>query len=252
MHKLVVKNLDVTLQSGGKPVLHNINLTVQSGKTLYILGPNGAGKSVLLHTIMGSPLYKVVSGDISLVLPNKEIKLTKLKPEERAQHGLFLTWQEPYVIPGLQVKRYLLTIYAKRQGKKVDEIEPQFSRIISPLLKKVGLDKAFLERHLFEGFSGGEKKRLEVLTLLLFKPKFVFLDELDSGLDVKSERDLFTLIYSYCKEGRCALTIVSHTFRVTDYIPADMVGVLKAGRLNVFENPEILSKIKETKNFDIV
>ena len=252
MGQIVIRHLNVALQQTGEEILRDVDLVIDQGKVLYILGPNGAGKSVLLHTIMGSPLYQVVSGDIILLLQNKKIRLTKLKPEERARYGLFLTWQEPPVIPGLKVKRYLLTLYAKKQNKKVDEVESQFNQIVAPLLKKVGLPEVFLERDLFEGFSGGEKKRLEVLTLLLFKPKFVFLDELDSGLDIKSERNLFSLIYDYCKKNKCALTIVSHTFRITEYIPADKVGIMKTGRLKVFEGADILEKIKKTKNFDIV
>lgn len=252
MSKLVIRNLNVVLKDTKLKILHRINLEIEPCKVLYILGPNGAGKSVFLHTIMGNPLYQIVSGDIILLLQNKEIKLTKLKPEERAQYGLFLSWQEPPVIPGLKVKKYLLTVYAKKQKKKVDEVESRFNQIVAPLLKRVGLSEAFLERDLFEGFSGGEKKRLEVLTLLLLKPKFVFLDELDSGLDIKSERDLFILVYDYCKRNKCALTIVSHTFRITEYIPADRVGIMKAGRLKVFEGSDILSRIKKTKNFDIV
>ncbi len=254
---LEIKDLSVELvDAPGHLLLENINIQLNEGQVTYILGPNGAGKSVLLHTIMGNPLYKVVKGAIFIYSNNKKLNILDLQPEERAHRGIFVSWQNPVEVPGLTVSKYLFAIYCAKIRQESDkdcqnqDIEFMFAEKIKKLLKEIGLNKEFLNRDLYTGFSGGEKKRLEVLSLLLLQPKYIFLDELDSGLDIVAEKKLFNLIKQYVDTSKAVLGVVTHTFRVVDYMTPDKVVVLQNGTVSSVGDASLLDSIKESLSFN--
>ena len=231
--------IDLSVRVGKKQVLDAISVEFKRGQVTYILGPNGAGKSALIHTIMGSPIFKVSAGKI--VVENQDI--TELKPYERSRLGIFVSWQEPVAIPGLKTFDFLYHSYiSTHKGLSKQEFR---EKVLNPLVKRLKIKHALLDRDLYMGFSGGEKKRVEVLSMFLLEPKYIFLDELDSGLDVDAEKELFTQIYSYAKKNSAALVVVSHTFRVHNYIPADRAYVLKHGRLAASGGKELVKKVEK-------
>ena len=201
------------------------------------MGPNGSGKSTLSNTILGSPKFKVESGSIKL----DGGEISGLKPDERARLGLFLAFQEPVSISGVNVLSFLRTAYTKLNpsDKNIDDLKVKVSKVIS----KLGLSEEFLKRSLNEGFSGGEKKRLEIAQLILFRPKIAILDEVDSGLDMDSLRILGDAINSLKKES--GVLLVTHYERIFDYIKPDFIHVLMDGKIVGSGGMEVLQNIKE-------
>ena len=258
---ITVQNLTVALENADRPdkiVLHDITVEFPEQKVTYLIGPNGAGKSALLHTIMGNPLFKVQKGQILVhlsttantantsKLPRQKrahtIDITNMPAQERAKLGLFLTWQEPIAIPGLTVFSYFYNLYKYNFDKNASK--QQVQEQVLKILKQVKLPENALHKEINLEFSGGEKKKLEVATILWLKPKFIMLDELDSGLDIQSEKHLFTLIKNYAQKSRATLVIVSHSFRVRRIIPAQRVVVLKNGRVAATGGPELIEKVE--------
>ena len=246
---LDIKNLTVKLDNNKKTILHDINLKFAQGSVTYLLGPNGAGKSALLHTVMGNPKFKVAKGQILYSAGasgkiKEPVDLVSLEPSERAKLGIFLSWQEPVGIPGLSTFKYLFYTY-KAIHNKSDLTEEQFTKILDKFLINLNIAKKILEKDLFIGLSGGEKKRLEVLSMFLLEPKLIMLDELDSGLDIDSERFLFTKILEYKKQHNATLIIVSHGFRVTEYIKPKHVAIINKGKLQATGDIELLTKVQQ-------
>lgn len=233
--ELGINGLNVSVN--GNLILKGINLTVKTGELHIVMGPNGSGKSTLSNTILGSPKFKVESGSIKL----DGGEISGLKPDERARLGLFLAFQEPVSISGVNVLSFLRTAYTKLNpsDKNIDDLKVKVSKVIS----KLGLSEEFLKRSLNEGFSGGEKKRLEIAQLILFRPKIAILDEVDSGLDMDSLRILGDAINSLKKES--GVLLVTHYERIFDYIKPDFIHVLMDGKIVGSGGMEVLQNIKE-------
>lgn len=208
------------------PILKNLSLMIEDGSIHAIMGPNGSGKSTLAHTIAGNPQFQVTSGSI---LFNDE-DITQISPHERARRGIFLSFQQPPAIPGLSVFDFLKESYQAVSGNQI-ELELFHLELLSycQLLK---MDQSFLERSCNDGFSGGEKKRFELLQLLVLKPKFIILDEIDSGLDV----DALKLIDRVIKEIRrfepiATFLIITHYQRILEYVQPDHIHILIDGKI---------------------
>lgn len=220
---LSVQGLDAS--AGEKPILHDISLDIPRGQTHVIMGPNGAGKSTLGHVVMGDPAYRVDAGRI--LLDGRDI--TGLSPDKRSRAGVFLSFQAPVEIPGVPLQSFLRAQIAGREG--IDMKGKQFRRRIAELAEELDMDASYLERELGVGFSGGEKKKLEMLQLLLLKPRIAILDETDSGLDVDALGVVSRGIDAYRRSCEGTLAIITHNTRILENLSIDRVHVIVDGRL---------------------
>ncbi len=223
---LELKNLSLILEKFC--VFENVNLKLSSGSLHVLLGPNGIGKSSLLKAIAGHPSYMHLRGCISL--NDEEMQI--MKPEVRAQKGLFVSFQNPCEIEGLTVANFLrnvLKAFPENPGYAWKATE--FYKHLYDLLDTVGLPRSFTSRALHCGFSGGEKKRCELLQLMLLKPKFAFLDELDSGLDVDAKKRVIKIIHEMCQKNATGFLIVSHDFEFIRQLQPNKIHLLKDKQL---------------------
>jgi len=216
---LVLKDVKVTSHEGAE-ILEDINVNFSINTFNLILGPNGAGKTTLAEAIMGSGSV-IVQGKISLNGKN----LTKMKLDKRAREGVFLAYQNPVEIPGVNILDFLHSAYTSIHKESIDIWE--FRDMIKGYLEKLTLKMSFLERNLNEDFSGGEKKKFEVLQMLVLKPKVVILDEIDSGLDIDSVKKIFSVIKDYKEENKVIVILISHSSRILKHITPDKVIVMK-------------------------
>ncbi len=231
-----IRDLHVAVE--GKEVLKGVNLVVRRGEVHAIMGRNGTGKTTLSYTLMGHPKYQVLSG--SILLDGEDI--TNLKPEERAKKRLFLAFQYPVAIPGVSVASFLR---ASMKSVRAGEIEPsKFRSLIKEELKHLSIPEAFMTRSLNEGFSGGEKKRLETLQLRLLQPKMAVLDETDSGLDIDALRIVSENLQSFRNTDR-GMLVITHYQRMLNYIKPDVVHVFGSGRVLESGGPELALKLEE-------
>ncbi|MBU6153561.1 MAG: Fe-S cluster assembly ATPase SufC [Bdellovibrionales bacterium] len=231
-----IQDLHVAVE--GKKVLNGVSLRVNRGEVHAIMGRNGTGKTTLAYTLMGHPRYEVLSGKI--ILDGEE--LTALRPEERAKKRLFLAFQYPVAIPGVSVASFLRASLKSVRGA---EVQPaQFRALIREELKGLGIPESFMTRSLNEGFSGGEKKRLETLQLRLFKPKMAVLDETDSGLDIDALRIVSENLQDYRNSDR-GMLVITHYQRMLNYIKPDVVHVFGSGRILESGGPELAIKLEE-------
>ena len=225
---LKIKGLEVSVED--KKILHGIDLEIKPGEVHCIMGPNGAGKSTLVNSIMGHPKYEVVSGGVTMDSEN----ILDMEVFERACNGLFLAFQYPKEIEGVTMLSFLLSAYNAQMQARDESFKAlkafKFKRLIKPLLEQLDIDPSFLQRYINHGFSGGEKKKSEVLQLKLFQPKFALLDETDSGLDVDALKIVSEGINDAKKNGMGVL-IVTHYQRILDYVKPDFVHVLKDGKI---------------------
>ena len=223
---LISRNLHVAIEN--KPILKGLNLEVKAGEVHAIMGPNGSGKSTFSNVIAGHPSYTVTQGE--LLFEGKD--LLSLSPEQRAQSGIFLSFQYPVAIPGVTNIHFLKTAVnavRKGQGKQsLDAIE--FLSFIRKTCEMVEMDEKFLYRSINEGFSGGEKKRNEILQLLALEPRLAILDETDSGLDIDALRIIARGVNSMRSPDR-AIIMITHYQRLLDYIEPDFIHVLANGRI---------------------
>ena len=221
-----IDNLRVKIKDSDIEILKGLSLNIGAGEVHAIMGPNGTGKSTLSKAIMGNYMYEVVGGDI---LFNDE-SLLNLTVYERARKGLFLCMQDPTVIDGVSNSEFLRTAIGEVTGEKVNLYS--FIKDMETAMKRVELDSNMLHRSLNKGFSGGEKKKNEILQMMMLKPKFIILDELDSGLDVDSLRIVCENINTYLKENPdTSVLIITHYTRVLKYIKPDYVHVMREGRI---------------------
>jgi Fe-S cluster assembly ATP-binding protein len=223
---LVIKNLHVAVDQ--TPILNGVNFSASSGKVYVIMGPNGSGKSTLAHTLAGQPGYTVTAGSAHY----QEQDLLRLSPEARAQAGLFVSFQYPVEIPGVSTLYFLKTaLNSIRQARKEPELDAvDFLEYVKERLPLVGLDPSFLYRPLNEGFSGGEKKRNEILQLVVLEPSFIILDEADSGLDIDSLKMVADVINRLRAPHRTFL-IITHYQRLLQYVEPDHVSILQKGTI---------------------
>jgi Fe-S cluster assembly ATP-binding protein len=222
-----------------KPILHGVNLTVRSGETHAIMGPNGSGKSTLAYSLAGHPKYQVTGGTVTL---DGEDVLA-MTVDERARAGLFLAMQYPVEVPGVSVANFLRTAKTAIDGQA-----PKLRTWGSELkgaMERLHMDPAFSQRNVNEGFSGGEKKRHEIVQLELLKPKIAILDETDSGLDVDALRVVSEGVNRVRDSGDTWLLLITHYTRILRYVKPDFVHVFVAGRIVEEGGPELAEKLEE-------
>ncbi len=236
MSNLIIKDLDVSVAE--KPILNGVNLSINSGELHILMGPNGSGKSTLANTIFGNPKYSVNSG--SLNLDGEEI--LKLKTDERAKKGLFLAFQEPVEISGVNIMNFLRIAFS--QLRPEDQQIKNLRQTVTEYMGKFGLSDTFLKRSLNEGFSGGEKKRFELLQSILFKPKIAVLDELDSGLDIDSIKILVSAIKTQLENGS-GILMITHNDKILDYLKPNFVHVMIGGKILKSGGLEIAEEIRK-------
>ena len=223
---LEIKNLSCKVKDTDKKILDNFNLNIKKGEVHVIMGPNGTGKSTLAKVIMGHYNYEVMDGKIKF--NNKDI--TKIDTTERARCGIFLSMQEAPVIEGVSNSEFLREAINENNDKKVDLYS--FVKEVDNNIKSLGLKDDMIHRSINEGFSGGEKKKNEVMQILMLKPKFIILDELDSGLDVDSLKICCCNINKYLEENKdVSVLIITHYPRILSYIKPDYVHIMHNGKI---------------------
>lgn len=215
----------LTASADEKTILHGIDLDVAAGETHVLMGPNGAGKSTMGHVIMGDPVYTVNEGTITF--DGQDI--TDLSPDKRSRAGLFLSFQAPVEIPGVPLSSFLRASIAGRPGLEMKGKE--FRRRVKELAAELDMDTAYLNRELGVGFSGGEKKKVEMLQLLLLQPKLAILDETDSGLDVDALGVVSRGMDAYRRSTDGSLVIITHNTRILEHLEVDRVHVMVNGRI---------------------
>ena len=219
---LEISNLKTKIDD--KEILKGVNLIVKAGEIHVIMGPNGAGKSTLAYTLMGHPGYEVIDGSAQL---NGE-DLLDMKVNERAANGLFLSFQYPEAIPGITVENFLRTAKNTISERQVSVIK--FKKLLKEKMDELGMDESYASRYLNDGFSGGEKKKNEILQMKVLEPKVAILDETDSGLDVDAIRIVAQGVKQYAGEDN-AIIIITHYNKLLDYIEPDFVHILKDGKI---------------------
>jgi Fe-S cluster assembly ATP-binding protein len=237
---LEVRGLHATVE--GKQILNGIDLLVRQGETHALMGPNGSGKSTLSNVIMGRPGYQVTEGS---VLFNGE-DITALTPDERAKRGLFLAMQYPTEVPGVSVVNFLRTAYQAVKGEQVSALS--FRKHMKEQMDRLGVDDAMVNRYLNQGFSGGEKKRNEVLQLAVLQPQIAILDETDSGLDIDSLKLVAQGVNELVGPGLGVL-LITHYQRMLNYITPDTVHVMMQGRIVKTGGPELAHEL-EAKGYE--
>ncbi|GAX91202.1 Fe-S cluster assembly ATPase SufC [Effusibacillus lacus] len=240
MADLVVKGLHVNV--AGKEVLKGFDLTVKGGEVHAIMGPNGTGKTTLSMTLAGHPRYEVTNGQVTL--GGKD--LLEMEVDERAREGLFLAFQYPAEIPGVPVKNFLRQAYNAVKGTEMEVFE--FYSIMQEKMQMMKMDMSFANRNLNEGFSGGEKKRHEILQMALLEPKIAILDETDSGLDIDALKIVADGV-NKLRGPELGVLIITHYHRLLEYIKPDFVHVMMDGRIVRSGGPELALELEE-KGYD--
>lgn len=244
-HKLKIENLHANID--GKKILRGINLTAQTGEVHALMGPNGSGKSTLANVIMGHPKYEVTDGKIFI----DDVNVLKLGADERAHLGLFLAFQYPVEISGVTVAKFLKRAMEAKNAANGNEKKFKVSAYIKELRENVDfleMDKNFVNRYLNEGFSGGEKKRMEVLQMLMLKPKFTVLDETDSGLDIDAIKVVSKGV-NKLRGPNVGTLIITHYQRILNYVQPDFVHIIYQGRIVTSGGPEMVDVLEE-KGYD--
>lgn len=242
MSTLAITDLHVQVESdaGPREILRGVNLTIESGQTHAIMGPNGSGKSTLAYTIAGHPKYTVTSG--SIMLDGADV--VSMSVDERARAGLFLAMQYPVEVPGVSVSNFLRTSVTAVRGEapKLRDWLKEMKGAMSSL----SVDASFADRNVNEGFSGGERKRHEILQLELLRPKFAVLDETDSGLDVDALKVVAEGVNRVRNSTDIGVLLITHTTRLLREIPAEFVHVFVDGRIVAEGGPELADQIEES------
>jgi len=236
---LEIKNLCVGCE--GKMILTGVNMKVNNGEVHAIMGPNGSGKTTLAYVLMGHPKYKVIAGKI--ILDGEDI--TKLSPNERAKKGLFLSFQMPVEVPGVTITNFLRQAYNALNERKLSLLE--FRALLDEKCKELGLDNKFLNRYVNQGFSGGEKKKVEILQMLVLNPKIAVLDETDSGLDIDALKKISLGIKKFLTPEKSVI-VITHYKRILEYLNPDKVSVMIEGKI-AMEGKEELVKSLEDKGY---
>jgi Fe-S cluster assembly ATP-binding protein len=245
MATLDISNLQVAVitDTGPKPILNGVDLTVKSGETHAIMGPNGSGKSTLAYSIAGHPRYQITSGTVTL----DGVDVLSMTVDERARAGLFLAMQYPVEVPGVSVSNFLRTAKTALDGEA-----PKLRtwvKDVNDAMDKVSMDREFATRNVNEGFSGGEKKRHEIMQLELLNPRFAILDETDSGLDIDALKVVSAGVNRYRSQGDRGVLLITHYTRILRYIEPDFVHVFVNGRIAEQGGPELADRL-EAEGYD--
>ena len=227
MTALVIKNLQVSVNADGgmREILRGVDITINSGETHAIMGPNGSGKSTLAYSIAGHPKYTITGGQVTL----DGIDVLEMSVDERARAGIFLAMQYPVEVPGVSVSNFLRTAATAMRGE-APKVRTWIGEV-KDAMSSLGMDPAFSERSVNEGFSGGEKKRHEILQLELLKPKIAILDETDSGLDVDALRIVSEGVNRIREKSEMGVMLITHYTRILKYIKPDFVHVFAGGKI---------------------
>ncbi|MEY4398418.1 MAG: transporter ATP-binding protein [Actinomycetota bacterium] len=245
MSTLEIKNLHVSVatEDGTKEILKGVDLVIKSGETHAIMGPNGSGKSTLAYTIAGHPKYEVTDGEI--IFDGQDV--LEMSPDERARAGVFLAMQYPVEIPGISVSNFLRTAKTAIDGEA--PALRTWIKEVKDSMEKLRMDSSFTERSVNEGFSGGEKKRHEILQLELLKPKIAVLDETDSGLDVDALKIVSEGVNRAKEANNMGVLLITHYTRILNYIKPDFVHVFVAGKVAEEGGPELAERL-EAEGYD--
>lgn len=247
MSELVIKDLHVSVE--GNLILKGVNLTIEKGETHALMGPNGSGKSTLAYSLMGHPQYEVEQGEVWF----KGENVLEMSPDERGRLGLFLAFQYPVTIPGVSLANFLRsTLNAKRGANNGGEpiSIPEFRKLMMERLQLLEMDPSFAGRYLNEGFSGGEKKRAEVLQMAVLQPEIAILDETDSGLDIDALKTVAEGVNKLVGPDMSVL-LITHYQRILQYIEPDRVHIMVDGRIVREGGPELAEEL-EAKGYDWV
>jgi Fe-S cluster assembly ATP-binding protein len=245
MEKLLeIKNLHATIED--KPIIRGLNLSVGYGETHAMMGPNGSGKSTLSNVVMGHPAYEVTDGEIWF----KGQNVLEMDVDERSRLGLFMAFQYPMAIPGVTVGKFLKRALEGRlpEGEKFNAAN--FLKDVRANMQFLDMDKQFLNRYLNDGFSGGEKKRMEILQMLMLKPEMAILDETDSGLDIDALKVVSKGV-NRMQDPNFSALVITHYQRILNYIKPQFVHILYAGRIVVSGGPELVERL-ENEGYDWV
>jgi len=238
--ELLIKDLHVSVE--GQKILNGVDLAVRKGEVCALMGPNGSGKSTLAYTLMGHPKYTIDKGEAWY----KGKNILELNPDERAKLGLFLSFQYPQEIPGVSVSNFLRTAYNAVKPQQINVAD--FVKLLREKMKLLKIDDAFSRRYLNEGFSGGEKKRTEILQLAVLQPEMAILDETDSGLDIDSLKVVAHGVHSLLGPNMGVL-IITHYQRILSYITPDRVHIMVKGRIIKSGGKELAHEL-EAKGYD--
>lgn len=242
MSSLIIKNLNVSVEN--QPILKNLNLEIPQGEVHAIMGPNATGKSTLAYTLMGHPRYHVESGSIHL----NGHDLLEIPTEDRSRLGVFLAFQYPVAIPGVTVANFIRTaMNAHRKAANSEDKGipvPEFRKLMLEKMKLLEMDPAMAGRYLNDGFSGGEKKRVEILQMAMLEPRIAILDETDSGLDIDALRIVSEGINTL-KNTNLGILVITHYQRMLNYLKPDVVHVMAEGRILLSGGPGLALKLEE-------
>ena len=236
---------DLTVQVEDKVILKGANLTLSRGEIHALMGPNGSGKSTLANVLMGNPFYQVVKGEVLY----KGEDLLAMSPDERARKGLFIAFQYPVSIPGVTMASFLRTAVSARRGYE-KELMPvgEFQKLLKQKMEELKIEPSIVTRYVNEGFSGGEKKRAEILQMALLEPEIAIMDETDSGLDIDSVKIVsegVTRMYEHAR-GQMGILVITHYSRILHFIRPSFVHVMFDGRFVVSGGPELAEELEQT------
>lgn len=234
---LEVKNLHVSVED--EEILHGIDLTVNRGETHVLMGPNGAGKSTLGYALVGNPRYQVTAGEILF----KGQRVEEEGVDKRARAGMFLSFQNPLEVPGITLSAFIRSALEQRQGKRLRLWD--FKKELEKAMELLQMDPSYAERDLNVGFSGGEKKKTEILQMLMLNPEFVILDETDSGLDVDAVRTVSQGIAAYRKQSKGSLLVITHSTKILEALPVDYTHVMVNGKIVKTSDSSLIDEVNE-------
>ena len=239
MEKKLLEVQNVSVRVEDKEILHNVCLEIGKGETHVLMGPNGTGKSTLGYTLAGNPKYQVTAGKI--VFKGEEI--TSAAPDVRAKDGLFLSFQSPIEIPGITVSAFIRSALEQRTGKRLSLWN--FKKELKKAMEVLQMDDSYAERDLNVGFSGGEKKKAEILQMLMLEPKLAILDETDSGLDVDAVRTVSQGVQLYRERVHGSLLIITHSTRILEALHVDATHVMEGGVIVKNGDASLVEEINE-------
>lgn len=239
MSEKILNITNLTAQAEDKVILKDLNLSINKGEVHVLMGPNGAGKSTLGNVIMGNSVYDVTKGKIEF--ENQDI--TKMRTDERAKLGLFLSFQSPIEIPGVSISQFLRTAKAAASNTRLRL--KQYKEKLNAVIKQLGINESWINRELNVGFSGGERKKIEMLQLLMLEPKLAILDETDSGLDVDAVKTVSKGIEAFCEDKERSLLIITHNTKILDHLKVDKVHIIVNGTIVRTGDASLIQTINE-------